>query len=335
MQDVALYYPTMKVASSSWLKKTLLYWDEVATIVPAAMQTSVRSDAHVSDLIQLGQLRFIDPVETLADPSVQAQIDEAFMYLERSNIGSVGDFGEQDESDIRTEKILYSVRSRLEQQGRGRMLDDSNNWFRTTNSVASWYMSMLTGVVAGKLSGQATRLSPVTDDHRIISASAAQGHDTRRGYVFRVVSGLLPAPGPGVSLRQIVDFKNEHRDELRHLREWMDAEFLLASQLEEELLPTWEQNVRSRSQREIKQLYDAMVRVRWPSIALVGLGAVLGNGMSIANGVLTSNDLLGLGLSIGAGVLGVAAAGPAVVDAINSSRRSTTPLAYAALVRKL
>ena len=35
MTETILYYPTIKVTDSPWLRNAILYWDNIATIVPS------------------------------------------------------------------------------------------------------------------------------------------------------------------------------------------------------------------------------------------------------------------------------------------------------------
>lgn len=68
MSDIALYYPTMNVPESPWLMRTLLYWDQVASIVPESMQSEVSEHPFTRRLLDLGQLVLLDPSEALEKP---------------------------------------------------------------------------------------------------------------------------------------------------------------------------------------------------------------------------------------------------------------------------
>jgi len=62
-----LYYPTIKVPSGSWLKQAILYWDEVASIVPGDWheETLIPFTPEIEYLLNEGVFRPIRP-ESLA-----------------------------------------------------------------------------------------------------------------------------------------------------------------------------------------------------------------------------------------------------------------------------
>ena len=66
MNRTILYYPTIDIPRSSWLKHALLYWDEVSSIVPSSYDEQFLYDLSpdIQYLIGEEQFRPIQP-ETL------------------------------------------------------------------------------------------------------------------------------------------------------------------------------------------------------------------------------------------------------------------------------
>jgi hypothetical protein len=56
-----LYYPTINVPSGSWFKQSLLYWDQVSSIVPADRDGNEKLELN-SDITYLLQEHEFKPV---------------------------------------------------------------------------------------------------------------------------------------------------------------------------------------------------------------------------------------------------------------------------------
>lgn len=67
MNRTILYYPTIDIPTNSWLRHSLLYWDEVSSIVPKSwderMLLELSPDIHY--LIDEGQFRPIKPEDLI------------------------------------------------------------------------------------------------------------------------------------------------------------------------------------------------------------------------------------------------------------------------------
>jgi hypothetical protein len=335
MGDIALYYPTMNVPESPWLMRTLLYWDQVASIVPEAMQAEVSEHPFTHRLLNLGQLVLIDPSEALAKPGVEDDIHQALDIMGRLNPHRSEDAHLlSSNSGLRNEKMLYSVRLRLEELGyvRSSNLDD---WLRVDNSIAGWYMGLLAGIIAGSYQrdNENSVVRPVTGSHAELNSFLnVPNNKVASGYVCRVIHDVLPSPLRPLDPEEIAEFKEAHGEELRRLRNWVDKKILEGSQYEDEQLSIWARGLKFEVEEDIVALSEAMKRRRWPKVALVGVGGVVASGLSLVNDVVTSMDVLSLGLTAGSSVIGLASAGMSLAELRRAPKYDhRAPLAYAAL----
>lgn len=336
MRDIALYYPTMNVPSGSWLTQTLLYWDQVASIVPEAMQPELMKDPFTNRLVELGQLVMIDPSEALSKPGVEEKIHEAFGVLGELNLRT--DEGHRIDSQMRSEKMLYSIRSRLERSGHAQSSDGLDSWIRVERGVAGWYMSLLAGVIAGNFEAENRDLvvRPVTQNETDLTEFLGPITNKDAGrYLCKVIHEVLPSPQGSLDPVQIADFKNAHGDELRRLRNWIDKKILEGSQYEGEQLSLWTRTFRFEAAEEINALTEAMRRRRWPKIVLVGIGGIVASGLALANDLVTGIDGLSIGLTVGSSAFNLASAGMSLAELTNArTYDGRAPLAYAALTAK-
>ncbi|MDQ0676086.1 hypothetical protein QFZ36_003647 [Pseudarthrobacter siccitolerans] len=337
MKDVALYYPKMTFPPTGWLSRTLLYWDEVATIVPEAVQAAVRDDPYMAELIDLGLLRMVDPAPTLLDDQVQSQVQKAFSALQSAPIEE-DRAGYQGMRSMRAEKLLYSVRRQLEEQGQAWSHDNESGWLRVPSSLARWYMPLMAGLMASSLSADGSiSYKPITDDRRFIQASNTESVSTeRKHFIYRSIHEVLPGPSISIPPREIVEFKNQYSSELRRLRGWIDDQFLSSVNIPWTENDLWERRMRERVAEQVEFLREGMNRRRWPKVLVGTVGALFGNGMGIANSSVSSDSMLELGLGLGSATIAAATSMPAVVESARRPRYDPrAPLAYAALTTTL
>lgn len=336
MKDVALYYPKMTFPPSGWLSRTLLYWDEVATIVPEAVQAGVKDDPYMAELIDLGLLRMLDPAPTLSDDQVQSQVQKAFSELQSASIEEDSS-GYPDMRSMRAEKLLYSIRWQLEEQGQAWSHDNGSGWLRVPSSLVRWYMPLIAGLMASSLNVDGSiSYKPITDDQRFIQASNTEIVSTeRKHYIYRSIHEVLPGPSISIPPREIMEFKNRYSSELRRLRGWIDDQFLSSMNIPWTENDLWERRMRERVAEQVEFLREGMNR-RWPRVLVGTVGALFGNGAGIANSIVSSDSMLELGLGLGSATIAATTSMPAVVESARRPRYDhRAPLAYAALTTNL
>jgi len=77
MNGSALYYPNIDVRDPAWLRSTLLYWDDIYTIVPRAIETPYETE-DTKICAKEGQLR---PLYCDDHPEVIKRLSERGLVL--------------------------------------------------------------------------------------------------------------------------------------------------------------------------------------------------------------------------------------------------------------
>jgi hypothetical protein len=69
MKRSILYYPTINIPTNSWLRNSLLYWDEISSIVPQDYDDNnlIKLSSDIEYLIKKGLFRPIRPDQLLRE----------------------------------------------------------------------------------------------------------------------------------------------------------------------------------------------------------------------------------------------------------------------------
>lgn len=73
-----LYYPTFRLPSDEWLKKALLYWDKVGSIVPEEYFAEVCRNETIAYLKEAGVYERFEPRDVTQDYRISTQFHEDF-----------------------------------------------------------------------------------------------------------------------------------------------------------------------------------------------------------------------------------------------------------------
>ncbi len=230
-----LYYPTIDVPSNSWLRNSLLYWDEVSSIVPQSWNGNFlhRLSPDINYLIDEGQFRPISPDELIAKPDNWNRLSEFEKELidvyESPHFKNFIQRKSFRQSRIHIDKVNSELLSRIHQnktsgnlyhflRDRGLAKQDRHNdeWFLFENHAALIYMSVLAKYLADVDSQQTT----IGTDYNIYERFNFKR--VNNAEAFPVVNlnlvNILPSPRPNVPLEKIIDFKRERKDELIYFR---------------------------------------------------------------------------------------------------------------------
>jgi hypothetical protein len=169
MANQALYYPWIEIRDEQWLKTSLLYWDELRTIVPESIETpyTTNSTRFLSDEGILRPIRVRSDMEEIEDIS-----DSVLTYLSTNEGARVVATNGYKNSVIHEEKLPYKfeqfadihpeklpIRIRHELRHLFKKSDRDGSWLSVDSGFADFYMTLL----ASKLS-ERTGSSLVTAD---------------------------------------------------------------------------------------------------------------------------------------------------------------------------
>lgn len=244
----ALYYPTIDIEDTDWLKTSILFWDSISTIVPE----SLTHPYNQPDTQYLADIGFLRPLYINSDDKSVVGIEDEILDLlfSREFRKVICSPQEQRYDRIWSDKISYKIRRYLSDVSRGgkyreimsqRIREqiryfsrhiDHHNIYYFDSDFTNIYMIVL----ANKLCEDHS-LGMVTNDVPCfnISNTVRFGNQTpiRPKYLFfsrrpkdhQLEQGLLLnfiirglSISPDTTLADIVSFKNHHRDELGRFR---------------------------------------------------------------------------------------------------------------------
>lgn len=221
MPRTLLYYPAFELPSSSWLKTSLLYWDEVGSIVPQRMQR-VLETPNLKYLSDEGLYKRFDPEPYLKDP--EQGISFAEQFIQRLDTPEFHKEMTRPTSEqywsMAFEKMTYPAWEAL--VDRNLTLDKSSmdGWIRVKKPAAIIYMGLLAKALA---TSNPEYVQPSTDraDYEDIIYRCSASRTALPGITVSL-KGLLPVVSADVDLQSIIHFKKKHFDELLRLRQTVD-----------------------------------------------------------------------------------------------------------------
>lgn len=227
MKRTALYYPTISVPTGSWLRSTLLYWDEFASIVPQDYErkTLIPFSPEVEFLRGENEFRPIRPDVLMIDghyEKVQIFEKEIKSRVQAPAFQDHLSNGQRHlDARIHVDKVSESFfNDFLNPAGLARRDDDDYNWLLFERRTALLYMSCLAKYLA-ELDQEATTPSTDCPLYERLSLYALQPEE---GFSCLDVQlrNILPVPRQDVALSDILVFKRRRRQELLKFRELVD-----------------------------------------------------------------------------------------------------------------
>lgn len=333
LRETALYYPYMKVPKSPWFTQVLLYWDDVATIVPDAYRDASSREARA--YVETGLLRRMSP-----DDAVRGLRGDQFVSTFLQTITPWDSAETPSFTRIHAGKMSAGLFEELAAMGLARRADDLQGiWYRVEKSTAGAFMAYLAGVMSGLTPG----LTPVTDSASHVAALAAAGRSQKQklqALRYSAITEALPTPLGPVTAYDLVEFKDKNRDALKRCRDYLDSELLSLTrvsdddELAERELAGKLDGFRTEAEELQNELAARMRERGWAGVARASFGAIAAAGLSSASALADGGSALVTGLALGSSVC-------SLIDPARdflrrrASPESASPLLYAALTAKL
>ncbi|WP_194542194.1 DUF6236 family protein [Paenibacillus sp. FSL W7-1279] len=233
MRRTIMYYPSIAIPDGNWLRKSLLYWDEVSSIVPRTVEYDLYSSNHlIAELKNEGHYRPIYPDQIMNS--------EYFNDFEKECIDKIKNYRKKFDNpnyranfrpdpiqlhteklinkyDIHRDKMSYRIMQLLKRE---ELISSSDDWMSFDNELATLYMSVLAKYSA---------LNDVnftvigTDKIAAINSIYPVKRLSKKPWSYKspVVNlslNILPTPCDDVSYKKIMNFKMKYRDELLAFR---------------------------------------------------------------------------------------------------------------------
>lgn len=244
MNRTILYYPTIDIPRSNWLRHSLLYWDEVSSIVPTSWDGNplVNLSPEIQYLMDEGQFRPIKPEDLITKvdnwedfENFQQEFREIvssaqfrnFINRRQSN-GQYRIHSNKVENNFRihsnkvegnyrvhcnkTSDSIYHFLRDLNLASK----DGENEWINFEQNTALLYMSLLAKYLAN-IDGNHTTIG--TDYYTYEKFNFKR---VSKNEGFPVISfnlnNVLPTPKANVSFEKIIQFKKKRSDNLNHFK---------------------------------------------------------------------------------------------------------------------
>lgn len=231
-----LYYPTCSIPDSKWLRQALLYFDEVASIVPSDLdwgtgkvgEALVPLTPDIKSLEGEGAFRRVPPEllfvighwqlsDKLLDKFKKAINSEPFRQLLAAN--KHHRFTELHRDKISDQCMDYLAENNLikfDEQNPGY----AGEWFLVEEKTALLYMSLLAQALADVDHELTVTGTDLPEYERLVFYETSP-HNGFACLVTRF-SNVLPVPRNDVPFAKILRFKESRRGELLHFRQKLD-----------------------------------------------------------------------------------------------------------------
>lgn len=214
MTRTILYYPTIQIKSSKWVKHTILYWDCIGSIVPYDFDIP---DYCLEDMLLLrdyGSYRPYHPEDFVQQKNDLArEFEEIRQSPEFQSLTGSYSFERRD-FRIFLPKIGNDLAEILIDSG---AVDSEGNWLVFTQREGMLYMSLLAKYLADRDQNSSTMPGTDWGGYQAL-AYAIPSSGALIPTLSLKMSKVLPVPREDISLKAILSFKENRRDELLEFR---------------------------------------------------------------------------------------------------------------------
>jgi Family of unknown function (DUF6236) len=316
MFSKALYYPHLHLPDNAWLRRAILYWDEVNPIVPDSLGARLDKDEVFQMLRAEGLSRQMLPEDAVDRAPYYEVIGDFHALISAANYLASLPPPDRRVYDTRIyrDKVASELGGEL-QKLRLAQGPDVEGWLHFETRTGALYMGYLAAAIARSFG-----LEPLTDKRGWQDAlldSQLEPNDREQAFASFVLEGLIPAPRADVAVADIVAFRRKHEEELLRFRRAVRAMFESLKDVTDDVeaarkLDGVKDEVREQSlalnrklgDNRIETLYSTL-EVSAPTkaglVALVSLpigaavgaaGAVLKIGRQLLNGRIRGNSLI-------------------------------------------
>jgi len=210
-----LYYPTINLPDNGWIKKALMYWDKVCTIVPYRGYIGNCGDT-VRRLNEYGCYKEVYP-----DDIFSGDISE-FLNVLDCRLSHMLAFGRKEalihrskfpEELINRTRDLYPELDYLLRQYNS----NDTEWIVVDERVSRIYMKTLAEFAAANDEGLVVGTKNKSDFKGLYHLSGYGGYEVAG--VFATLEDCLPMPKASVPLEKILKFKASNKSALLNLSE--------------------------------------------------------------------------------------------------------------------
>lgn len=259
-----IYFPFINVPQKSWFSNVLLYWEKVYSIVPYSHKTyPILMTPYMRDMvaehlvIPLSPIQYLDKILDFEEKFL-SYVDRPDYPIPRTN---------KIRDSLPTEPIHLEKLGNLSSGLEDRHLASNSNypWFNVESYTANQFMLYLSTEL-GKIDDISGK--PVTDSEINYPLFNVQSNKKLQPIISKirpiVLDALLPSPLNSIDPRDILSFKDDHKNLLISFRNNIEEEIInIASNpdpiLQEELLATFI----AEKKTQIYEIIQVMEERKW------------------------------------------------------------------------
>lgn len=306
MGDNAIYFPYIRVPENEWFTRSLLFWDNIGSIVPVDfMNDPQRLGSYMNSLVKENLVKPIIPMDHIY--KIPNFTDAFLEYVDRDDYPLPRDKNERlkrPTSTIHMEK-LEGIGEGLRDRGLASRKDW--RWFNVETYTANQFMAYLSGCLGflPELKGQ-----PITDTiTNLNSFSPIRGIDTHMTEIDQlrtvILEDMLPCPKTGIHPHEIAKFKTKYNKDLKLFRTKIESSLIDIDNIRDPILRARKvEAYKSELHIEVDYLTDLMKSSDWKNITTGRLIAYSTLGLGLGAAIL-SGGLLGVVIA----ALGIGGAG--------------------------
>jgi hypothetical protein len=330
--DKALYFPYISIPKSTWVIKTLLYWDRLSSIVPLDHIRQPRLlEPYMRGLIETDLVDQISPRRYIEN---EDQFTENFIRLidarKRHSVGVKPMIWRAESlSEIHVEKLGNLAEELIERRLAQRT--DHWAWLKVERETARLFMTYL-ACVLGRLSNS----QPITDAadgfaEIVVTPDLRIGDFRRQSLRALILDELLPAPDDVDDLDKFIRFRDKHHDQMIRFRRHVETFVIELEGIEETVRQDRLKLFLSEAHDQAEEIRSLLKGQKWQIINLPSLCVLAVTALSATSAIRTGDmfSLAATGMSL-LGAVSSAIAGARVTT--GSSLRQ--PLVYAVLANQ-
>lgn len=221
-KNSALYYPFL-VPKTPWIKQSLLYWDEITSIIPEGLDKVIEDNYDIRLLEDQGIFTRMRPQNFEISPSeVDTLIDQFLRIINNQDFISFRQIFYRNELNesadsillLHEDKLLYSIGAKMMERGYKFAYPPMNSEYGIDYAHGLLYLALL-----AKCIGNKKQCSPVTETGDFQKWLYEASYGTHQAKALSLLfTNILPTPHETTSLADIIKFKRDRRDILLDFR---------------------------------------------------------------------------------------------------------------------
>ena len=229
MAQTILYYPTINIQDSAWLRNAILYWDEVSSIVP--YENYLDFSPELLYLQELGVYKAVYPKELFFSEFAEDFCDSIVRRISAYETRPINGRIQKGRVRVHKNKIyapaLYELihyrklpPQLLDYFGDKKYINDysTDGWMEMDSKIAQIYMRTL-AEYSIKCSSKDIVLGTDTSTHNREIYSPSRNRWDQETQCCKInIENFLPQPSMDVSFEDILEFKSKRKDELNAFR---------------------------------------------------------------------------------------------------------------------